>query len=94
MRHVYLTCKNHPHLRWSTKEIAFSDSSGYTGERKLFFWGILLRNSDGSPKLFTDRSGLECTKFDSKGLIQECPCSTADLIRAPEDGMIKEGGWE
>lgn len=37
MRHVQLTCKNHPKLRWSCKEIAWNFKTGrYNGARSLF----------------------------------------------------------
>lgn len=32
-QHVSLTCKNHPHLRWSTKNIDF------IGARSIFYFG-------------------------------------------------------
>jgi len=38
MRHVILTCKNHPDLRWSTKEAAVTNGR-YNGARHLFFTG-------------------------------------------------------
>ena len=37
MRHVSLTCKNHPELRWSCKSIAFTPGKGYNGIRHIFF---------------------------------------------------------
>ena len=37
MRHVILTCNNHDHLRWTCKEIAFSDVGGYNGSRNIFY---------------------------------------------------------
>ena len=39
MRHVTLTCKHHPNLRWSCKEIAYSPGYGYNGQRSIFFNG-------------------------------------------------------
>lgn len=39
MRHVALTCKHHPHLRWSCKEIAFTPGYGYNGIRNIFYNG-------------------------------------------------------
>ena len=39
MRHVILTCKNHDQLRWTCKEIAFSDAGGYNGSRNIFYKG-------------------------------------------------------
>ena len=37
MRHLSLTCKNHPELRWSCKSIAFTPGYGYNGARHIFF---------------------------------------------------------
>jgi len=38
MRHVTLTCKHHPELRWSCKSIAYNyPQGGYNGARHLFF---------------------------------------------------------
>lgn len=39
MRHLTLTCKNHPELRWTCKSIAFSPGYGYNGQRHIFFQG-------------------------------------------------------
>lgn len=89
MRHVILTCKNHPGLRWSTKEIAVTNGR-YNGSRNIFFQGEPLKNPDGSPKMFSDGSGLDCEKFRSNGtLVEECTCVAADLIVAPEDNLVK-----
>ena len=88
MRHVILTCKNHPELRWSCKEIAFTDSptGGYNGSRHLHFNGT----PDGTG-MFSDGSGLACTMSDKDGRIiaQECACLTSDLILAPEDVLVR-----
>lgn len=37
MRHVTLTCKNHPALRWSCKSIAFTPGKGYNQKRNIFY---------------------------------------------------------
>lgn len=43
MKHIALTCKNHPNLRWSCKEIAVKDDpkpgepARYNGSRSIFF---------------------------------------------------------
>lgn len=84
MRHVILTCKNHPNLRWSCKEIAFSDGYGYNGSRNIFF------NGEPTGKgMFADGSGLDCDTFVNGQWIEECKCSARDLIRAPEDALVK-----
>ena len=51
MRHVHLTCKHHPELRWQCKSIAFTPGYGYNGCRNIFFLG----NPDN------DGRGLECS---------------------------------
>ena len=84
MRHVILTCKNHPELRWSCKEIAFSDDYGYNGSRNIFFNGT----PDGKGMYF-DGSGLSCTMVKDDKIVTECDCPSSDLIRAPEDKLVK-----
>ena len=85
MRHVILTCKNHPNLRWGCKEIAFSDSGGYNGCRNIFFRGE--PTGDG---MFNDGSGLDCSVLtaDRQNVIEECTCPASDLIRADEDKLV------
>lgn len=71
MRHVTLTCKNHPNLRWSCKEIAFTEGYGYNGMRNIFFNGDL----NGETGELTERFTWS----------MECACPASDLVRAPED---------
>lgn len=82
MRHVILTCKNHPDLRWSCKEIAVTNGQ-YNGSRNIFFLGT--PNGKG---MYSDGSGLHCTTFTDKP-IYECDCSSRELIVAPEDIQVK-----
>jgi len=87
MRHVILTCRNHPNLRWSCKECAFSDEGGYNGSRNIFFNG----EPDGHG-MFTDGLGLSCSEYfpdRADPIVRECKCSSRDLIRAPEDYLVK-----
>jgi hypothetical protein len=87
MRHVLLTCKNHPNLRWGCKEIAFTDEGGYNGERNIFFWG-----EPSGKGLHHDGSGIDCDIYfpdREDPIIRECQCPASDLIRAPEDSSIK-----
>lgn len=52
MRHITLTCKHHPLLRWSTKAIAWSGDKNqghYNGSRNIFFLGTL---PDLNPNVF------------------------------------------
>lgn len=46
MRHVRLTCKNHPNLRWQCKSIAFTEGYGYNGARNIFFNGEAVEGKD------------------------------------------------
>lgn len=39
MRHLILTCKQHPRLRWSCKSIGFTVGEGYNGLRHIFYTG-------------------------------------------------------
>ena len=84
MRHVSLTCKNHPNLRWSTKSIAVSNG-GYNGARNIFFNGAI-----SSPiRFYSDNSGVDCdsvVNIDGKDtVVRECDCKFDCLIVAPED---------
>jgi len=84
MIHRILTCKNHPDLRWSCKDIAWCDGFGYNGCRNIFF--------DGTPSgkgMFSDLSGLDCILFKDGQEIKECSCPSKDLILAPEDKLVK-----
>lgn len=94
MRHVILTCRNHPQLRWSCKDIAFTDSSGYNGMRLIEFLGLPTGKG-----MYEDLSGLDCDIVEEKrneagqvtgyDFVQECTCAASDLIRAPEDSLVK-----
>lgn len=79
MRHVMLTCCNHPDLRWHCKEIAFSEGGGYNGCRNIFFAGFKLDKPGTWPYSIQRAPG---------EFAEECKCPPEDLIRAPED---KEG---
>lgn len=91
MRHRILTCRNHSDLRWSTKEVAFTEGFGYNGARNIFF--------NGTPSgrgMYSDGSGLDCTELRYNdqgtvvGIVKECACPGTDLILAPEDALVKE----
>lgn len=90
MRHVTLTCKQHPQLRWSCKSLAYTPGKGYNGARSIFFSGEAILNPDGSPKRFADDSGTKCQTFVQEGfenyrVVYECQCPPSDLVLAPED---------
>lgn len=73
MSHVYMTCENHQNLRWSTKELAVSDSGRYTGARNIFYFGAYI---EGAEPRMIDASGAYAA---------ECTCSSSLLIVAPEN---------
>jgi len=93
MRHVILTCLNHPNLRWSTKEIAITEGK-YNGARGLFFLGI-----PSGRGMYSDGSGLDCTnviierndygKVTGYKAVEECNCKSDCLIIAEEDKLVK-----
>jgi hypothetical protein len=82
MRHVILTCVNHPNLRWSCKEIAVSNGR-YNGARRIFFLG-----TPTGAGMYDDGSGLRCTTFTDRP-VNECECNASTLIVAPEDKDVK-----
>lgn len=81
-----LTCKNHPHLRWSCKDIAITDGR-YNGSRSIFFHG-----EPTGEGMFSDGSGLHCATYINKDgnprVVYECQCPPSDLILAPEDALV------
>lgn len=90
MRHVILTCANHPNLRWSTKEIAVTNGK-YNGARNIFFCG-----TPSGKGMYSDGSGLDCTRVvstyptpDERNIVRECDCPSSALIVAPEDELVK-----
>lgn len=87
MIHRILTCKNHPNLRWSCKEIAWTvkaDGTGcYNGCRNIFYMGVSTGVMHG------DQSGVDCTQVVNGQYVPECKCSSDDLILAPEDALVK-----
>lgn len=93
MRHRILTCKNHPELRWGCKDIAWTEAHGdkpafYNGQRSIFFLG-----TPSGKGMYQDGSGVSCTTaVELPGgkiqIIDECACSTKDLILAEEDKLV------
>ncbi len=82
MRHVILTCKNHPNLRWSCKEIAVTNGR-YNGSRNIFFNG-----APSGEGMYSDGSGLHCTEVVDGQYVRECTCPGSDLVVAPEDSLV------
>ena len=84
MRHRILTCKQHPTLRWSTKDCAWTEGAGFNGSRSLLFTG-----TPSGKGMYFDGSGLDCTQITEEGeIVRECECSPSDLILAPEDAAV------
>jgi hypothetical protein len=85
MIHRILTCKNHPDRRWSCKDIAVNLDGSYNGMRSLFYTGV--PTGEG---MYSDGSGLHCSVIhpETKQVVEECNCSTSDLILAPEDALV------
>ena len=83
MRHRIVTCKNHPDLRWSCKDIAWTMGVGYNHKRNLFFNG-----TPSGKGMYSDNSGLNCTRIKDGAVIEECNCDAADLILASEDVLV------
>lgn len=85
MKHAILTCKNHPNLRWSCKEIAVNKDGSYNGSRGIYF--------DGEPTgegMYDDGSGLNCSRYRKDGsFVEECKCPPEDLTFAPENELVK-----
>jgi len=77
MKHRILTCKNHPNLRWSCKDIAWDGH--YNGTRSIFFKG-----TPSGKGMYEDGSGLDCVCSEL-----ECDCPSKNLILAPEDSLVK-----
>lgn len=86
MIHRILTCKNHPNLRWSCKEIAWTETADggyYNGMRSIFF------NGETTGEMYADQSGVRCNRMNENGYVAECTCSVKDLMIAPEDEGVK-----
>lgn len=81
MRHVLLTCRHHPELRWQCKSIAFTPGRGYNGQRSIFFLGRKVGEDEYE----------EGPALKSDGMFRdECPCLPSDLILAPEEVELQK----
>uniref|UniRef100_A0A6M3IEX9 Uncharacterized protein n=1 Tax=viral metagenome TaxID=1070528 RepID=A0A6M3IEX9_9ZZZZ len=69
-------------------EIAYTKGYGYNGSRNIFFNGVPVLNEDGTPKMYSDKSGLDCDRVVDGKVIEECKCPPTDLILAPEDALV------
>lgn len=77
MKHVILTCKNHLHLRWMCKSIAYSPGYGYNGSRNIFYLGTA-----------PDPDPLDVTQYHVQE--KECSCPGSDLVLAPGEKMPED----
>jgi hypothetical protein len=66
--HAVLTCKHHPQLRWSTKNIA------PIGARSIFFDGDVTSNGERY-RYVPNGDGTERIEW-----IEECACPITDLV--------------
>lgn len=87
MRHVTLTCINHPNLRWSCKEIAVNSIGQYNGARNIFFCGTVeKKDADIAAIEKWATNAIVGTRLTGIGTdVSECPCSPSDLRFAPEE---------
>ena len=69
---VSITCKNHPKLRWSCKEMAWTNG-GYNGCRGIFFFGAIVPDSVIGSSRVVDGE-----------LVVECDCPNDDLMLVPK----------
>jgi hypothetical protein len=69
MRHILLTCCNHPELRWFVKSIAVNRNGSYNGMRNIFFEG----RATGLTRVCRGVT-IEVMEF-----VPECPCPPSDL---------------
>ena len=81
---MILTCKNHPHLFWRCKDIAYSPEAndgagGYNGARNIFFFGE--RNAAPAYGASWEYTTYIIGRDDP--CVRECECSSRDLIGVP-----------
>ena len=87
-QHINLTCPNHPHLRWSCKDVAWSDhgdgTGHFNGSRHIFFGGFV------GGQMHRDRSGVDTILMDplTGDYARECSCPASDLVLAYEDRLV------
>lgn len=62
----YMTCENHPTLRWSCKEIAINKDGRYNSMRNIFFMGATPKTDD-----WTWTPAAECSCPGSKLILVE-----------------------
>lgn len=76
--HIPLTCKNHPELRWSTKNIGAQRENGEVIlARNIFFFGMATEANPSGEMFPKDENG------NYLPFPKECPCSGKDLRVVP-----------
>jgi hypothetical protein len=84
IRHINLTCKNHRELRWTCKEVAWTDGEGYNGSRNVFFEGHIYDTLAYKEGTYADRVKAHMTKS-----VPECNCPIKNWILAPEEEAFR-----
>lgn len=99
MRHVKLTCRNHPELRWSCKSIAYTPGKGYNGARNIFFEGKLLNEEQQNliePEYTCPPTELTIAPEDPWALLsideQRKAIAVAARTGRPLSGTVEHGG--
>lgn len=68
--HISYTCKNHPKLHWSGKNMP---------GRSLFFFGAM--PSEGKPTTYSDgHKGINPLLWPDGSIVRECECPYSDLV--------------
>jgi hypothetical protein len=84
MQHVSLTCRNHPHLCWSTKNYGGIGQDGHVYlARSLFFFGEFIDPFDEfNDRRFSEYSQVIYLDAEQKEvrIAHECQCPGSDLI--------------
>jgi hypothetical protein len=87
--HIRITCKNHPELRWSTKNIGSMNEDGsFYMSRNIFFFGVATEANPSGEMYPKDENGNHITPFPA-----ECPCSARDL-RVVKPATKNPEGWD
>lgn len=86
MRHVRLTCLNHPELRWQCKSIAVNSKGQYNGARNIFYLGSVEKADADLTAIGEFIKAEPGTRLTGLGAdVRECTCPPSDLRFAPEE---------
>ena len=87
MRHVRLTCLNHPNLRWQCKSIAVNSEGRYNGARNIFYLGTVEKANEDinaiSKWMKESKPGHSIGPLIAD--VPECTCYADALRFAPEE---------